>query len=63
MLLEQKRKTKIWYYENLNENKFLDDKQFWKVLKGIFSDQSFSGDKTNLKMMNWSKLKLKQQKF
>ena len=41
-------KTKIRYYANLNENKILDHKQFWKVVKPLFSDKSVSGDKMNL---------------
>ena len=36
------------YYESLNENKILDKKQFWKVVKTLFSDKSISGDKINL---------------
>ena len=41
-------KTKIRYYANLNEKKILDNKQFWKVVKPLFSDKSISGDKINL---------------
>ena len=41
-------KTKIRYYANLNEKKILDNKQFWKVVKPLFSDESISGDKINL---------------
>ena len=47
------RKTEIRYYANLNEEKILDYKQFWKVVKPLFSDKSFSGGKkTQLKMVN-----------
>ena len=42
------RKTKIRYYANLNEKKILDNKQFWKVVKPLFSDKSISEDKINL---------------
>ena len=42
------RKTKIRYYANLNEKKILDNKQFWKVVKPLFSDKSITGDKINL---------------
>ena len=42
------RKTKIRHYTNLIENKILDNKQFWKVVKSLFSDKSNSGDKINL---------------
>ena len=33
------RKTNIRYYANLNEKKILDYKQFWKVVKPLFSDK------------------------
>ena len=36
------RKTKIRYYANLNKKKILDNKQFWKVVKPLFSDKSIS---------------------
>ena len=36
------RKTKIRYYINLNEKKILDNKQFWKVVKSLFSDKSIN---------------------
>ena len=42
------RKTKIRHYTNLIENKILDNKQFWKVVKSLFSDKSNSGSKINL---------------
>ena len=42
------RKTKIRYYANLNEKKILDNKQFWKVVKPLFSDKSIKGDEINL---------------
>ena len=42
------RRTKIRYYVNLDENKILDNKQFWKLVKPLFSDKSVSGDKINL---------------
>ena len=42
------RKTKIRYYANFNEKKILGNKQFWKVVKPLFSDKSISGDKINL---------------
>ena len=42
------RKTKIWYCANLNEKKILDNRQFWKVVKPLFSDKSISGDKITL---------------
>ena len=41
------RKTKIRYYANINEKKILDNKQFFKVVKPLFSDKSISGDKIN----------------
>ena len=34
------RKAKIRYYANLNDKKVLDNKQFWKVVKPLFSDKS-----------------------
>ena len=43
------KKTKIRYYANLKEKKILDNKQFWKVAKPLFSDKSISGDQINLK--------------
>ena len=42
------KKTKISYYANLNEKKILANKQFWKVVKALFSDKSISGDNINL---------------
>ena len=42
------RTTKIRYYVNLKEKKILDNKQFWKVVKPLFSDKLISGDKINL---------------
>ena len=42
------KKTKIRYYANLNEKKILDNKQFWKVEKPLFSDKSVGVDKLNL---------------
>ena len=42
------RKIKIGYYANFNEKKILDNKQFWKVVKPLFSDKSISGDEINL---------------
>ena len=42
------RTTKIRYYANFNEKKILGNKQFWKVVKPLFSDKSISGDKINL---------------
>ena len=41
------RKTKIRYYANLNEKKILNNKEFWKAVKPLFSDKSISGDKIN----------------
>ena len=41
------RKAKIRYYANLNEKKILDNKQFRKIVKRLFSDKSISGDKKN----------------
>ena len=43
------KKTKIRHYANLKEKKILDNKQFWKVAKPLFSDKSISGDQINLK--------------
>ena len=42
------KKTKS-RYANLKERKILDNKQFWKVAKSLFSDKSISGDQINLK--------------
>ena len=42
------RKTKIRFCANLNKTKILDNKQFWKVVKLLFSDKSISGNKINL---------------
>ena len=42
------RKTKIRYCANLNKTKILDNKQFWKVVKPLFSDKSNSRNKINL---------------
>ena len=42
------RKTKIRYYANLSEKKSLDNKQFWKVVKPLFSNKPVSGDRINL---------------
>ena len=42
------RKTKTRYYENLNQKKILDNKEFLKVVERLFSDKSISGDKINL---------------
>ena len=42
------RKAKTRYYENLNQKKILDNKEFLKVVERLFSDKSISGDKINL---------------
>ena len=42
------RKTEIRYYSYLNEKKTLDNKQFWELVKPLFSNKSISGDKINL---------------
>ena len=42
------RKAKTRYYENLNQNKILHNKEFLKVVECLFSDKSISGDKVNL---------------
>ena len=42
------RKIKVnYYYANL-EKKILDNKQFWKVVKPVFSDKFIGGGKINL---------------
>lgn len=42
------RKTKISHYANLHEKKILDNYQFWKLVKPLFSNKLISGDKINL---------------
>ena len=42
------RKAKTRYYENLNQKKILDNKEFLKAVERLFSDKSISGDKINL---------------
>ena len=42
------RKNKIRYCANLNKTKILDNKQFWKVVKPLFSDKSIRRNKINL---------------
>ena len=42
------RKTKTRYYEKINEQKTVDIKQFYKVVKSLFSNASYSSNKINL---------------
>ena len=42
------KKTTISYYANLKEKKIIANKQFWKVVKALFSDKPISGDNINL---------------
>ena len=42
------RTGKVRHYVNLNEKKILNNKQFWKVVKPLFSDKSICGDKIDL---------------
>ena len=42
------RKTKINYYENLDEKDITDNKKFWKAVKPLLSDKSINGDKIHL---------------
>ena len=42
------RKAKTRCYENLNQKKILDNKEFLKVVERLFSDKSIGGDKINL---------------
>ena len=42
------RKTKINYYENLDEKDITDNKNFWKTVKPLLSDKSINSDKIHL---------------
>ena len=42
------RKTKINYYENLDEKDITDNKKFWKTVKPLLSDKSINSDKIHL---------------
>ena len=42
------RKTKINYYENLDEKQIKDNKKFWKTVKPLLSDKSINSDKIHL---------------
>ena len=42
------RKTKINYYENLDEKDITDNKIFWETVKPLLSDKSINSDKIHL---------------
>ena len=42
------KKTKIYYYEKLDEKKITDNKKFWKTVKSLLSDRSRNNDKIHL---------------
>ena len=42
------RKEKKQYYNNLDINKVIDNKQFWKTIKPAFSEKSTKSDKITL---------------
>ena len=42
------RKTKKDYYANLNVNDIVDNKQFWRTVKPLFSDKTKSNEKITL---------------
>ena len=42
------RKTKKDYYANLNVKDIVDNKQFWRTVKPLFSDKTKSNEKITL---------------